>query len=118
MTKLDQKLREFRVRLLPQYSAETLDRNVRRIEQLARKGMDPLHVSEAWVYEYCAEELEHSKKRNSLRLEMEDLKRWVEFTEQDVKVPRFTKEAEQDPWYPTPEQYREVLKTCSLKWEQ
>ncbi len=111
------KLKEFRIKMLPQYSRETLDRNVRRIEQLSRRGMDPFSVEESWVFEYCAGELEHSKKRNSLRLEMEDLKRWVEFTGQAIRIPKFTKEAEQDPWFPTTEEYREVLKTCSLNFK-
>ena len=71
--KLKEELRKFKVRLLPEYSRETLDRAARRIEMLAKRGMDPFDVDETWLYEYCASQLDASKKRNSLRIEMEDL---------------------------------------------
>ena len=108
----------FRVRILPSYSKETLDRNIRRVLQLVGKGMHPFNVEDAWVYEYCAKELECSKKRDSLRMEIEDLKRWLQFTKQDIKVPYFIKEAEQIPWYPSLEQLRKTLEMCSLKMKE
>lgn len=85
---------------------------------LARRGLDPFDVDETWVYEYCAEQLNASKKRNSVRIEMEDLARWLKFTSQQVRIPHFKKEAQQDPWYPSEEQYREVLRTCNLKFKE
>lgn len=110
-------LREFRIRMLPMYSRETLERAARRISTLKRRGMDPFNVSETWVFEYCAQELEYSKKKKSLRIEMEDLGRWLKFTGQDVNLPKFSKEAEQDPWYPSEQQYREILKDLPAKKE-
>ena len=115
--KLKEELRKFKVRLLPEYSRETLERAARRIEMLAKRGMDPFDVDETWLYEYCASQLDASKKRNSLRIEMEDLGRWIKFTGQVVKVPHFTRETEQDPWFPSEEQYRDILKVCNMKFK-
>lgn len=116
--RLKSELRKFRIRMLPEYSQETLERCSRRIEMLFRRGMDPFNVDETWIFEYCAEQLDASKKRNSLRIEMEDLARWLKFTGQEVAIPHFRKEAQQDPWFPSEEEYREVLRTCSLKFKE
>ena len=100
MKDLNSELRTFRVRLLPEYSVETMDRVVRRIRILSRKGLDVFNIDEAWVYEYCAEQLEHAKKKVSLRSEMADLAKWAKFTNQEVSLPHFSREPSSDPWFP------------------
>ena len=53
-----------------------------------------------------------------MRIEIDDLARWVDFTGQTVRIPRFKREAEQDPWFPGEQEYKEVLRTCSLKFKE
>lgn len=118
MKDLNSELRTFRVRLLPEYSVETMDRAVRRIRTLSRKGLDVFNIDEVWVYEYCAEQLEHAKKKVSLRSEMADLAKWAKFTNQEVSLPHFSREPSSDPWFPTDDQYREILRTCRLKFNE
>lgn len=115
---LKEKLREFRIMMLPEYSQETLDRASRRVQTLSRRGLDVFHIDSKWAYEYCARELEASKKRRSLRIEMEDLGRWARFTGQKIDLPHFKKEADQDPWVPTDEQFRGVLRVCNMKFKE
>ena len=116
--KLIKALREFKVQLLPTNSPETIRRNVSRVAMFARRGMDPFNIDETWLWEYCASQLEASKKKNSMRIEMNDLARWVDFTGQTVRIPKFKREAEQDPWFPSEQEYKEVLRTCSLKFKE
>ena len=116
--RFEKTLRSFKVQLLPTNSPDTIKRNISRIEMLVRRGMDPFNIDETWLWEYCASQLEASKKKNSMRIEMDDLSRWVDFTGQNVRIPKFKREAEQDPWYPSEQQYKEVLRTCSVKFKE
>ena len=111
-------LRDFRIKMLPKYSMETLTRASRRIERFSRLGLDVFKIDGTWVYDYCARELEQGKLRKSLRIEMEDLKRWCEYTGQTPALPHFTKEPSPDPWFPTDAEYSQILKTCEIKQKQ
>ena len=114
-TPLEEALKDFRIKMLPKYSMETLLRSSRRILRFSRLGLDLFNIDSAWVYDYCARELEKGKLRKSIRIEIEDLKRWCEYTKQNPQLPHFTKEPSPDPWFPTDEEYLNIIKTCEVK---
>ena len=91
MNDLDKMLKDFRIKMLPEYSMETLKRASRCIERFSRLGLDVFDLDMEWIYEYCSKELEHGKMKKSLRSEMEDLQRWAEYTGQNIKLPHFKK---------------------------
>ena len=115
MNDLDKKLKDFRVKMLPEYSMETLKRASRCIERFSRLGLDVFGLDMEWIYEYCSRELEHGKMKKSLRSEMEDLQRWALYTDQNIKLPHFKKEPDPDPWLPTEEQYSRILEACTIR---
>lgn len=115
MSGLKEDLRKFRVRMLPSYSEETLERASRRIERFARLGLNVYEIDVAWVYEYCSGQLKSGKLRKSLRIEMEDLSRWCLFTDQKAELPRFRKEPSPDPRFPTEEEYSDLLALCRTR---
>ncbi len=43
-------------RKMTEYSRETLDRTVRRLERFKNLGLDMYHLDEEWIYEYCERE--------------------------------------------------------------
>ncbi len=118
MNSLKDDLKQFRIVMLPRYSEETLERASRRIERFDRLGLDLHNVDAGWVYAYCSSELKSGKLRKSLRIEMEDLSRWLEFTGQKVDLPRFRKEPSPDPKFPTEEEYDSLLRLCQAKQKE
>lgn len=111
---LKNSLKDFRIKLLPEYSRETLLRASRRIEYFA-SFMDVYHLDDEKIYEYCDMQLTGGKMKKSLRLEMEDLARWCRYTGQKVDLPHFKKEPSAEPWFPTDEEYARILETCIKK---
>lgn len=114
---LGKALKDFRIKLLPEYSNETLLRASRRMTYFA-SFMDIYHLDEEEIYEYCDNQLSLGKMKKSLRLEMEDLARWCKYTNQKVDLPHFKKEAAAEPWFPTDEEYQRVLETCIKKQKE
>ena len=111
---LEKALKDFRIKLLPEYSSETLLRASRRMTYFS-SFMDIFHLDEEEIYEYCDEQLSLGKMKKSLRLEMEDLARWCKYTNQKIDLPHFKKEVAGEPWFPTDEEYQRVLETCIQK---
>ena len=112
---LEEDLRQFRIRMLPKYAEETLERASRRIERFARLGLDLYRIDIAWIYEYCNKELKSGKLRKSLRIEMEDLARWCLYTDQKVDLPSFRMEPSPDPRFPTEEEFASLIQLCRRK---
>ena len=53
MNDLDKMLKDFRGKILPEYSMETLKRASRCIERFSRLGLDVFDLDIEWIYEYC-----------------------------------------------------------------
>ncbi len=112
-------LKEFSRKLIPQYSHETVKRTLRRIKTLANRGMDPFNIDIEWVYQYCDDALNISRKRKkSLRIEMDDLDKWIKFTGQQIVVPKFLREPDQEAWIPSDQELNDVLQACSKKFNE
>ena len=105
-------------RKMTEYSRETLDRTVRRLERFKNLGLDMYHLDEEWIYEYCERERERGKLTKSLRVEMNDLALWASFTNQKIELPKFKKEPSPDPKFPTDEEYHHLLDVCRIKRNQ
>ena len=114
---LEKALKDFRIKLLPEYSAETLLRASRRIKYFS-SFMDVFHLDEEKIYEYCDAQILNGKMKKSLRLEMEDLARWCKYTRQDIDLPHFKKEPAGEPWFPTDKEYNAILEACIQKQKE
>ena len=115
---LDGSLMDFKVRMVSKYSRETLERAARRIRYFSNLGLDVFNVDLEWIYRYCDAQLKNGKMRKSLRIDMEDLGRWTEYTGQKVDLPHFKKEPPKEVWFPSIEQFTSIIKTSDAERER
>lgn len=91
---------------------ETATRTLRNVRRLSRIfDIGKLDIEK--VYVYVQDELEKKGKlHKTLRLEMEDLKRWTHFSQQseaESQIPHFRKEPSPEPRIPTDEELKTIL---------
>ena len=115
---LEGSLMDFKVRMVSKYSRETLERAARRIKYFSNLGLDVFNVDLEWIYRYCDAQLKNGKMRKSLRIDMEDLGRWTEYTSQKVDLPHFKKEPSKEVWFPSIEQFASIIKTSDAERER
>ena len=92
----------------------TAQRRARRIAFLA-KNMDISEPGMEQIYQYIERRQMNGVKHKTLRVEMNDLRKWFQYQGKEVTLPRFKREPSPDPFVPSPAQVFKVRTYCLSK---
>ncbi|MFG1555515.1 MAG: site-specific integrase [Thermoplasmataceae archaeon] len=102
----------------------TKRKNITRIKELARKGIDVYRPEEYSVYQYCERKLQGGMKRRSLQRIIDDFARWLKFIESKYgykigfEMPHYSREESPEPWVPTPRDIQKLLEECENEFHR
>jgi len=92
------------------YSEVTAKKDVRNVRRIS-KDIDVMNISEKMLYDFVDIELKRGKGPGAINSEMRFMIAWKKFRGIDMKVPRLRKPPSPDPWFPTDDEVRTILKS-------
>jgi len=92
------------------YSEVTAKKDARNIRRISR-DIDVMNISEKMLYDFVDLELKRGKGPGAINSEMRSMIAWKKFRGLDIKVPRLRKPPSPDPWFPTDDEVRTILKS-------
>ena len=110
---LAKRLQEFRMWSLTMgnYSMSTVKRSLRRLKSFAQ-FLDIENPDQEKILDFFASEVEKGVKAHTINNQRKDLAAWFRFNHIDMELPKLKEAPSPDPWIPTDEEVRTILKAA------